>query len=102
MNDRDKVSSVLGEALLEALRLAVRQEIQAAIGQHGNGRCEIPALLSSAQVAKQLSVPESWISERARKGTIPSVRLGHYVRFKPEDVERIIAQNENGKEKGGA
>ncbi len=93
-------NNLLAEALSAILKPIVKEAVAEALKSNGHG--EHPALLSSAQVAKQLSVPESWISERARKGTIPTVRLGHYVRFKPEDVERIIAQNENGKEKNRA
>jgi hypothetical protein len=35
-------------------------------------------------------VPESWVREQARLGTIPSIRLGHYMRFKVEEIERFV------------
>jgi excisionase family DNA binding protein len=35
-------------------------------------------------------VPKTWISEAARRGEIPTVRLGHYVRFKIEDLQVFV------------
>ena len=49
-------------------------------------------LLSAPQVAKLFDVPESWVREQARLGTIPSIRLGHYMRFKAEEIERFVAE----------
>jgi excisionase family DNA binding protein len=46
------------------------------------------------QVAKLFDVPESWVREQARLGTLPSIRLGHYVRFKAEEIQRFIAERE--------
>ena len=47
------------------------------------------ALLSAPELAKLFGVPESWVREQARLGNLPSIRLGHYVRFRLEEVERF-------------
>jgi excisionase family DNA binding protein len=44
------------------------------------------AFCTAQQMAEQLQVPESWIRDQARRGKVPSVRLGHYVRFQPAEV----------------
>jgi excisionase family DNA binding protein len=50
------------------------------------------ALLSAPQVAKLFDVPESWVREQARLGTLPSIRLGDYVRFKAEELQRFVVE----------
>lgn len=47
-------------------------------------------LLDAKEVAARLGVSESWVREAARTGALPCVRLGRYVRFDPDDVERWI------------
>jgi excisionase family DNA binding protein len=49
-----------------------------------------PALLTAKQLAEHLSVPETWVREQARIGALPSIKLGHYVRFRLDDVNRHI------------
>jgi excisionase family DNA binding protein len=51
-----------------------------------------PKLLNAGQLAEHLGVPESWVREQARIGELPSIKLGHYVRFRLDDVQRYIAQ----------
>jgi excisionase family DNA binding protein len=47
-------------------------------------------LVDAAAIAERLSVPKSWILESARSGAMPCVRLGRYVRFDEEDVDRWL------------
>jgi excisionase family DNA binding protein len=47
-------------------------------------------LLSAEELAEQLNVPASRIESGARQGTIPSVRVGRYVRFRRSSVERAL------------
>ena len=47
-------------------------------------------LLDAKEIAERLGVPESWVRESARLGAMPCVRLGRYVRFDLDDVERWI------------
>lgn len=57
-----------------------------------NGKNGDSALMSAPQVAKLFDVPEWWVREQARLGTLPSIRLGHYVRFKAEEIQRFVAE----------
>jgi excisionase family DNA binding protein len=54
-----------------------------------------PKLLNAGQLAEHLGVPESWVREQARIGELPSIKLGHYVRFRLDDVQRYIDQTSN-------
>lgn len=45
-------------------------------------------LLTAAEVAELLQVPATWVYEAARRGAIPHVKLGRYVRFDEAEVER--------------
>lgn len=47
-------------------------------------------LLDAKAVARRLKVPTSWVFAQARARRIPHHRLGHYVRFDPDDVERWL------------
>jgi len=50
------------------------------------------ALLRAPDLAKLFGVPESWVREQARLGNLPSFKLGHYVRFRIEEVEHFLTQ----------
>ncbi len=71
------------EGSLLALMLSER------IGNGDNKRLG-SALLSAPDLAKLFGVPESWVREQARLGNLPSIKLGHYVRFKIEEVQRFL------------
>jgi len=74
------------------LRAIMRQEIAAGNGNgHANGHA--PTLVSAETAAKNFEVPKTWILEAARRGEIQSVKVGHYVRFRPEDLENFIKVN---------
>jgi predicted DNA-binding transcriptional regulator AlpA len=59
------------------------------------------SLITAAQVAKKLGVPESWVREHCRgrcEKQLPHVRLGKYVRFIDSKIDEWIAgQAEGGK-----
>jgi excisionase family DNA binding protein len=55
----------------------------------------IERLLTVEQVAERLQVPVSWIYERSRHNALPLVRVGKYIRFRPEDLAQIIADGYN-------
>jgi len=76
------------EGALLALMLSER------IANSGNKNVS-SALLSAPELAKLFGVPESWVREQARPGNLPSIRLGHYVRFRLEEVERFLAERAN-------
>lgn len=50
----------------------------------------IEKLWSVSEVAERLGVPKSWVYERTRLRRIPCHKLGKYVRFDPEEIQRWI------------
>ena len=61
---------------------------------------EMPQLVDSSEMARLIMMPAHWVRENARRGRIPCVRLGHYVRFDPWEVAkaiRTLARDDNGK-----
>jgi excisionase family DNA binding protein len=50
-----------------------------------------PRLLRIEEAAAILQVPRSWLYAATKRGAFPCVRLGKYVRIRPEDVEAWIA-----------
>ncbi len=75
-------------ALESWLRGLIREEVRAASSQNGNHK--EGQLLSPEHAAERLDMPVSKIREMARRGELPCVRLGHYVRFSPSDLARFI------------
>ena len=51
-------------------------------------------LLNVKEIAKLLNVQPSWIYQRTMKGQdgIPHVRIGKYVRFRPDEVLKFFEQ----------
>jgi len=49
------------------------------------------ALLDAMAMAERLKVPESWLREHARRGLIPCVYVGRYMRFSPAAVLRALS-----------
>lgn len=54
-------------------------------------------LLTADQVAEQLQLPRSWVYSAARRGDLPHVPCGRYVRFDPADVERWVEERKEGR-----
>jgi len=63
------------EPFFEEIRRIVREEFARA---KGNG---ISELLTADELAKALKVSPTWIYERSRTGSLPTHRIGRYVRF---------------------
>jgi excisionase family DNA binding protein len=52
-----------------------------------NGRnSDLAPLLTVEDAARVLAVDTSWLLREARKGSLPHVRLGKYIRFDPREV----------------
>jgi excisionase family DNA binding protein len=74
-------SNLLGQALLDAIREAVKDALREVGGngqQHG--------LLDPDELAAKLKVPVSWVYEQSRQGNIPTHRIGRYIRFELQEV----------------
>jgi excisionase family DNA binding protein len=64
----------IDEIVRTAVRSALKQGSQAG------------PLLTAEELAAQLKVPVSWVYERSRQGSIPTVRVGRYIRFRLQEV----------------
>jgi len=74
-------NSIFGDAFLDVIRQAVREEIQAS----DNGRKE-SGLLTPDELADKLRIPVSWVYEQSRQNKIPTHRIGRYIRFDFHEV----------------
>jgi excisionase family DNA binding protein len=50
------------------------------------------ALIDAKAASTMLGVPPTWLLAQAREGRIPHHRLGHYVRFNPDDLKEWLAE----------
>jgi hypothetical protein len=71
------------DLLVEQIRAVVREEIAAA-HVNGNGNGPSPTLLSAEAAAKCFCVPKKLDQRSGSPRRTALVKLGHYVRFKPE------------------
>jgi excisionase family DNA binding protein len=65
----------------------------------GRGISETAAftpLIDAKAAGRLLGVPHTWLLAQARAGRIPHHRLGHYVRFNPEDLASWLADTRSG------
>jgi len=84
MNESNSsISTLLGAALLDAVRQTVTEVLQAAGNEHSTTE-----LLTTDELAAKLKVPRSWVYEQSRQGKIPTHRLGRYIRF---DLTQVLA-----------
>src|SRR5262245_38654355 len=89
MNENDP-PALLGQALLDAIRQAVREEIQAAAQSH-NGSEDGDRLLDAAEAAKLMCVSEDWLYRHAKR--LPfSRKLGpKLLRFSLQGIQKYLA-----------
>jgi excisionase family DNA binding protein len=80
VNESTNPPTLLGQALLDAIRRAVREEIQAA--QNGSRH----ALLTADQLAKALQVNKATVYQWVKSKTIPYYQAGRFVRFNLHEV----------------
>jgi excisionase family DNA binding protein len=51
-------------------------------------------LLTAAEVAERLRMTPGWVYAATRANRVPHVRLGRYVRFRAEAIERWVGELE--------
>lgn len=71
-------------------------------GENGTGG--YTRLIDARAASSMLGVPHTWLLAQARAGRIPHHRLGHYVRFNPDDLTGWLQQNRiepDGSARGG-
>src|SRR5271155_4050370 len=87
---RDTLKQIADQtSALKALETQIlsRLVFERTFNAQGDG---FPRLLNAKQLAEHLAVPESWVREQARIGELPSIKLGHYVRFRLDDVQQYL------------
>lgn len=53
-----------------------------------------PGLLTTAEAAEYLHVPERWVQEAVRQRRVHCTRLGKHVRFRIEHLDELVATGE--------
>lgn len=61
--------------------------------QGGGGQNSPTGLLRMDEVVDLLALSESKVRRLTGDGSLPTVRIGGSVRFRPEDVERLVEEN---------
>jgi excisionase family DNA binding protein len=80
MSQHTPAAALLGEALLDAIRAAVKEAMGEA---NGNGHA---ALLTAGQLAEALQVHKATVYEWVKAKTIPYYQAGRFVRFNLSEV----------------
>jgi excisionase family DNA binding protein len=83
---------------LEGVESALIEFEEQALGEGGaQGAQRLPRggtdfeLLSIPDVCQQLGMGKSWVYRRLKSGEIPSIKLGHNIKVKREDLEQYLA-----------
>ncbi len=56
----------------------------------------IEELLDAADVARLLKTSRSWVYKAAESGTLPVVRIGALLRFRPEAIRAYVERSMGG------
>ena len=80
---------------LEGLQSALLEFEEALGDQEGQQRIQIQqqsgsGLLSIEDVCQELGMGKSWVYRSIKNGTIPSVKLGHNIKVRREDLEEYL------------
>lgn len=67
------------------LRRSLRRVVQGTTGR-------FTPLIDAKAASQLLGVPYTWLLAQARAGKIPHHRLGHYVRFDPDDLQAWLRE----------
>ena len=107
MNSRDDRIQQLKQALdtfrkaledLESAIVYLEEELAGEASVRPESRKGLE-LLSLAKVCQELGMGKSWVYRRIKSGEIPSVKLGHNIKVKREDLEGYLeAQRYHPKE----
>ena len=82
-------------------RRVTEQVLPATASQRDLGAAVAGRLLTADEVAAVLGVPRTFVYSLARRGELPTVRIGErYVRFRGHALERWIADQETTRPQG--
>lgn len=82
---------MLIDELKDFFAAIIREEIERATAERSNGQQKL--LLNTKEAATLLSLPVSKLATMARRGEIPCIQLGHYIRFRVEDLHAFIEKS---------
>ena len=74
----------------EILSQPERRPERPQVKEQGGVGAGSPDLLSIFQVCQELRMGKSWVYRRIRSGEIPSVKLGHNIKVRREDLEGYL------------
>jgi len=86
VSEPNNTPQIFGEAFRSELEEIIKKAVREVVSQNGHAI----ELLSAEAAGKLWGVPTSWIRDMARRGELPHVKLGHYTRFRPDDLARFI------------
>ncbi len=86
----DNTGTTLENAFESLIRRIVREEIGALkVELDGHGSL----LLDSKQAAERSRLPTSRITQAVKQGDLACVKVGHYLRFRPLDLQDFITRH---------
>ncbi len=74
---------------LDALEDALLAELESHAKPNDAGGHE---LLSLKEVCQELGMSRGWVYQRVRSGEIPSIKLGHNIKVRREDLDAYLLQ----------
>ena len=93
MPETHKSSSLLGEALLDTIRLAVREEVRAALKE--GGFVFDDRLISVNEAATLLHMPKDWLYRHASDPPFTRRLGGRTLRGSDRELQRWLANRRN-------
>ena len=88
----NEVGKVLGEALLDAIRLAIHEEIQAV---HQNGQQAGDRLLDADEAAEILAVSPDWLYRHSSRLPFTRKLAPRVLRFSYQGIQKFLATRKN-------
>ena len=75
----------------EVLKQPERRPERPQVKEQGGVGARSPDLLSLTEVSQELGMSKSWVYRRIRSGEISSIKLGHNIKVRREDLEGYLA-----------
>ena len=79
--------------------MVARRLLTALPAEHRSEHTETPpppdGLMTAEEIAQRLGVKPGWVYRQSRAGSIPTVRLGRYYRYRLDAIEEWLAEREH-------
>ena len=90
LDDLRQALEAVESALIEFEDQALGEEEGSEEGVHSFQSERGPTLLSIPEVCQELGMGKSWVYRRLKTGEIPSIKLGHNIKIKREELEQYL------------